>query len=77
MNVLITGSAGEGFVRHLATRGVLVVATNEINPARAVEAYLDGRVRSPSTGCNHDHGKADGKKHTHDSRGDEACSCQG
>jgi predicted Fe-Mo cluster-binding NifX family protein len=76
MQVLITGSAGEGFVRNLAARGVKVVATNEINPARAVEAFLDGRVRSPSTGCDHDHGKAGGKKHAHGSK-DDSCNCQG
>ena len=70
MQVLITGSAGEGFVRHLAARGVLVVATNEINPGLAVAAFLDGRVRSPSTGCNHDHSDLGGDDQ------DNACSCQ-
>ena len=50
MNVLITGGAGEGFVRHLAARGVRVVATAETDPRLAVEAFLAGRVTSPGEG---------------------------
>ncbi|MFZ2162987.1 MAG: NifB/NifX family molybdenum-iron cluster-binding protein [Sideroxyarcus sp.] len=73
MNVLITGGAGEGFVRNLAARGVLVVATNETIPSLAVEAFLDGRVKSASDGCNHDHGDLDGDNHAHG----DTCNCHG
>ena len=72
MNVLITGGAGEGFVRNLAARGVQVVATNEIIPSLAVEAFLDGRVKSASAGCNHDHSDLDGEGHAH---GGDTCNC--
>lgn len=55
MKVLITGGAGEGFIRHLAARGVQVVATDESVPALAVAAILAGRVKSAGEGCQHDH----------------------
>ncbi len=72
MDVLITGGAGEGFVRHLAARGVLVVATDETDPRLAVAAFFAGRIKSPSDGCNHDdHG------HEHDTGTEQACSCHG
>jgi len=75
MQVLITGGAGEGFVRNLATRGVLVVATNETIPTLAVEAFLDGRVKSASAGCNHDHSDLDTHDHTHGADHGEKCNC--
>lgn len=43
------------FFRHMAARGVQVVATSESDPRPAVEAFFAGRARSPSEGCNHDH----------------------
>ena len=54
MNVLSTGGAGAGFVRHLAARGVAVVATSETDPRSAVEAFLAGRLTAANVGCNHD-----------------------
>lgn len=78
MDVLITGGAGEGFVRNLAARGVQVVATPESDPALAVAAFLAGRVMSASDGCNHDH-----DEHGHDDHGGpghedgHSCSCSG
>ncbi|HAF44735.1 MAG TPA: nitrogen fixation protein [Gallionellaceae bacterium] len=76
MNVLITGGAGDGFVRHLAARGVLVVATDESDPILAVQAFLAGRMRSASDGCNHDHSDLEGGAHSHDARG-QTCDCHG
>ena len=75
MNVLITGGAGEGFVRNLAARGVTVVATNETIPSLAVEAFLDGRVKSASESCNHDHSDLDGDDHAHGDDHGESCTC--
>jgi predicted Fe-Mo cluster-binding NifX family protein len=74
MQVLITGGAGEGFVRNLAARGVMVVATPETDPARAVEAFLAGRVMSASEGCNHDHSDLGEEGHDHSGG---ACNCHG
>ena len=69
VRVLITGGAGEGFVRNLAARGVQVVATPETDPRAAIAAYFAGRVLSPSEACKHDH--ADG----HDADHADACTC--
>jgi predicted Fe-Mo cluster-binding NifX family protein len=44
MDVLITGSAGRGFVDSLAQRGVRVVVTGEPDPVRAVTDYLADRL---------------------------------
>lgn len=77
MNVLITGGAGEGFVRNLAARGVTVVATDETIPSLAVEAFLDGRVKSASDGCNHDHSDLDGDDRAHGDDHGEKCNCHG
>ena len=75
MDVLITGGAGEGFVRHMTARGVRVVATGETDPALAVAAFLAGRVQSASAGCSHDHSDLGDDAHDH---GDgHACDCHG
>jgi predicted Fe-Mo cluster-binding NifX family protein len=77
MDVLITGGAGEGFVRNLAMRGVQVVATPEDDPQLAVAAFFAGRILSASEACNHDHADLDGQdKHAHDDHGaGHECSC--
>lgn len=71
MKVLITGGAGEGFVRHLASRGIQVVATDESVPELAVAAFLAGRFKSATGACHHDHcdDPADAHEHHH------GCSC--
>ena len=43
MDVVITGSCGEGFRRKLAQYQVEVVATSETDPANAAQAVLDQR----------------------------------
>ena len=40
--VIVTGSAGEGFVRHMAKRGARVVMTGEDDPQEAVRKLLAG-----------------------------------
>jgi len=49
MDVVITGGAGQGFVRRLAAHGVRVVITSETDPVRAVGAVLAGRELPPAT----------------------------
>ena len=76
MKVLITGGAGEGFIRHLAVRGVHVVATDESIPALAVAAFLAGRVKSASEACQHDHSHDDADGCTHDAAEPaHTCNC--
>ena len=42
LDVLITGSCGEGFLRRMAAKGVRVIATSETDPARAASMVLTG-----------------------------------
>jgi len=77
MNVLITGGAGEGFIRHLGARGVQVVATEESIPKLAVTAFLEGRVKSASEGCNHDRSDIGEEGHAHGHKQGHTCNCHG
>ncbi len=60
LDVLITGSCGDGFKRKLAARGIRVVVTSETDPETAVSAVLSGAELPPgepeedrqSCGCN-------------------------
>lgn len=47
MDALITGSAGQGFIRNLANRGVLVVVTGETDPLQAIADFIADRVKPP------------------------------
>lgn len=44
VEVLLTGSAGEGLTRRLARRGVRVVCTAETDAKKAVKDFLKGRL---------------------------------
>lgn len=56
VDVVIVASAGEGFVRRLAERGVETVITDEKNPLDAVCGYVEGRLRRlPPHGRHHGH----------------------
>lgn len=46
-DVLITGSAGPGFIRRLAARGIRVYVTTETDPRRAIRALFEGRCPRP------------------------------
>jgi predicted Fe-Mo cluster-binding NifX family protein len=52
VEVLLTGSAGDGLIGHLARRGIRVVCTQETDPKKAVEDYLEGRLHPAAP---HDH----------------------
>jgi len=47
VDVIITASAGEGFVRKLSQRGVKVVVTGEPDMLQAVRNFLCGRAVPP------------------------------
>lgn len=49
IDVLIAGSAGDGFIRRAATRGFAVATTSERDPLVAIAAYLRGTL-APSAG---------------------------
>jgi predicted Fe-Mo cluster-binding NifX family protein len=57
VNVVIAGSAGQGFVDRMASRGVKAVSTAETDPLRAIEQFLAGSLLPPGPdtdedGCN-------------------------
>jgi len=58
---VIAGSAGDGFVRRMATRGIDTILTQETDPLKAVEQYLAGTIGATDPesagpcGCHGDH----------------------
>jgi predicted Fe-Mo cluster-binding NifX family protein len=64
VDALITGGAGEGFVRRLGAWGVRVAITSETDPTAAVRAFLKGEL-APATGPegHHHHGGSGGCGH--------------
>lgn len=56
MDVLITGSAGAGFVQRLHSRGVQVVQTGEKDPMQAIADLRNGQIKPTDPhSCNHHH----------------------
>jgi predicted Fe-Mo cluster-binding NifX family protein len=49
LDVLITGSCGDGFKRKLAARGIRVIVTSETDPIMAVAAVLKGADLPPAS----------------------------
>jgi predicted Fe-Mo cluster-binding NifX family protein len=47
LDVLITGSCGEGFSNKLAARGIRVIVTSETDPMKAIAALLSGAALPP------------------------------
>jgi predicted Fe-Mo cluster-binding NifX family protein len=48
MDVILTASAGQGFIAKLAQRGVRVITCGESDPRKAVRDFLQGAVK-PAT----------------------------
>lgn len=55
VDVLITGSCGQGFANRLAGRGVRVMVTGESDPVTAVKAVLAGTPLPPPVIDEHHH----------------------
>lgn len=56
LDVLITGSCRDGFLRKLAARGISVVVTGETDPTTAIAALLSGGKPAPAVA---DHANCD------------------
>ncbi|MBN2906734.1 MAG: nitrogen fixation protein [Rhodobacteraceae bacterium] len=56
VNAIIAGSVGDGFARRMAARGITAVATGEVDPAMAAQAFAEGRLPPAAP---HDHDEAD------------------
>lgn len=69
MDVILTASAGQGFIAKLAKRGVQVITCGESDPRKAVRDFLLGEVKP-----NNPHAHLEQERHTHAS-GDCCCSC--
>ena len=69
MDAVITGGAGEAFVRRLGARGIVVVLTGETDPLRAARDYVAGVVKPPLP---HENGHEHEHEHTHGHAHDEA-----
>lgn len=67
-DVLIAGSAGEGFVRRMGERGISVVVTDIADPLAAIGAFLRGEIAPvrPSAAAH---------QHAHDHAHDHAHVC--
>ncbi len=66
-DLLITGSAGDGFVARMARRGIRVVRTGETDPLEAIRGCYSGTLKPPVP---HDH------DHDHDAQGEgHSCGC--
>jgi predicted Fe-Mo cluster-binding NifX family protein len=65
VNALITGGAGDGFVRRLGAWGVAVAITEETDPVAAVQAFVRGDLlpAQPGAGGHHGHPHGDGGCH--------------
>jgi len=69
-DILITGSAGDGFVMRMARRGVRVVRTAETDPLEAVRGCYLGTLKPPAA-HEHEH------DHAHDAAEEgHSCGCQ-
>ncbi len=53
LDILITGSCGEGFVRRMAAKGVQVIATSETDPLGAASMVLRGNSLPAAEPHNH------------------------
>lgn len=55
VDLLITGGAGAGFVKRLASQAVQVMITTEIDPERALQLLNDGKLplRAPHIHSHH------------------------
>jgi predicted Fe-Mo cluster-binding NifX family protein len=69
MDVILTASAGQGFIAKLARRGVQVITCGESDPRKAVRDYLLGEIKpsDPHTRLEHDNHKQ--------ALGSCSCSC--
>ncbi|ADE11042.1 NifB/NifX family molybdenum-iron cluster-binding protein [Sideroxydans lithotrophicus] len=62
MDVILTASAGQGFVDKLARRGVQVITCGESEPYKAVRDYLAGTVKRANP-----HAHLEQERHEHTS----------
>lgn len=69
VQVVITGSSGQGFIAHMRRRGIEPVTTTEPDPVQAIRDYFAGTVKTAPPPEfpheHHDHGHHDHGHHDH------------
>lgn len=55
VDLLVTGSSGQGFIKRLAQHGVKVIATGESDPRKAAETLFAGNMLAPAAPHTHEH----------------------
>jgi predicted Fe-Mo cluster-binding NifX family protein len=73
LDVLITGSAGDGFLRKMHDRGVEVVMTSASDPLLAVMSFAAGEVLPPAELDHDDHDHDHGHDHHQHAGGGGCC----
>lgn len=63
-DAVIAGSAGEGFVRRMGGRGIVVAVTDKTDPVEAVNAFVRGEL-NPLKPCGEHGGAAHHHEHGH------------
>ena len=53
LNVVITASCGDGFLRKMASRGIEVIQTAESDPMPAVNKFVHGQTLKPAEEHSH------------------------
>lgn len=56
VDVLISGSCGQGFIQRMTSNGVQVIATSEPDPYHAAHALFSGEPLPPPAPHEHGHG---------------------
>ncbi len=55
LDVIITGSSGQGFIQRMAAHGVQVIATSETDPSLAAGSVFSGEPLPPAEPHEHQH----------------------
>ena len=55
VDLLVTGSSGQGFINRMAQHGVEVIATQETDPYKAAECLFAGEKLPPAAPHTHEH----------------------
>ena len=65
LDVLVTGSSGDGFIRRMQAHGVQVIATSETDPYKAASSIFAGEDLPPAEPHAHNHGQQQTVMPTH------------
>lgn len=73
MNMLLTGSIGQGAVQKLAAKGIRAYIIKETDPDTAIEKLIQGTLQAYANAHHHHHDN----DHEHEGHGGCGCNCGG